>query len=153
MGIALNLEEESVGVIVLGDYTGIREGDEARATGRIVQVPVGEALIGRTVDALGNPIDGKGPIATTAFRDVERVAPDVTKRSPVNIPVQTGVKAIDAMTAIGRGQRELIIGDRSTGKTAIALDTIINQKRWRPRLYLRRHRPEGCQGRPGRGRS
>jgi F-type H+-transporting ATPase subunit alpha len=128
MGIALNLEEESVGVIVLGDYTEIREGDEARATGRIVQVPVGEALIGRVVDALGNPIDGKGPINTTSFRDVERVAPDVTKRSPVNIPVQTGVKAIDAMTAIGRGQRELIIGDRSTGKTAIALDTIINQK-------------------------
>ncbi|HET9201008.1 MAG TPA: F0F1 ATP synthase subunit alpha [Dehalococcoidia bacterium] len=128
MGIALNLEEESVGVIVLGDYTEIREGDEARATGRIVQVPVGEALIGRVVDALGNPIDGKGPINTTAFRDVERVAPDVTKRTPVTIPVQTGIKAIDAMTAIGRGQRELIIGDRSTGKTVIAIDTIINQK-------------------------
>jgi F-type H+/Na+-transporting ATPase subunit alpha len=128
MGIALNLEEESVGVIVLGDYTAIHEGDEARATGRIVQVPVGDALVGRVVDALGNPIDGKGPINTTAFRDVERVAPDVTKRSPVNTPVQTGIKAIDAMIPIGRGQRELIIGDRSTGKTAIAVDTIINQK-------------------------
>ncbi|MEX2237305.1 MAG: F0F1 ATP synthase subunit alpha [Dehalococcoidia bacterium] len=128
MGIALNLEEESVGTIVLGDYTEIREGDEAKATGQIVRVPVGEALIGRVVDALGAPIDGKGPINTTAFRDIERVAPDVTKRSPVNVPVQTGIKAIDAMIPVGRGQRELIIGDRSTGKTAIAIDTIINQK-------------------------
>ncbi|MPZ22090.1 MAG: F0F1 ATP synthase subunit alpha [Dehalococcoidia bacterium] len=128
MGIALNLEEESVGVIVLGDHTEIKEGDEARATGRIVQVPVGDALIGRVVDALGNPVDGKGPIASTSFRDIERTAPDVTRRQPVNVPVQTGIKSIDAMIPVGRGQRELIIGDRSTGKTAIALDTIINQK-------------------------
>jgi F-type H+/Na+-transporting ATPase subunit alpha len=127
MGIALNLEEEIVGAIILGDYTDIREGDEARASGRIVRVPVGDALLGRVVDALGNPLDGKGPINTEKYRDIERVAPDVTKRAGVKIPVQTGVKAVDAMTAIGRGQRELIIGDRSTGKTAIALDSIINQ--------------------------
>ncbi|HML97697.1 MAG TPA: F0F1 ATP synthase subunit alpha [Tepidiformaceae bacterium] len=128
MGIALNLEEESVSAVVLGEYSGIKEGDEVRSTGRIVEVPVGDALIGRVVDALGNPIDGKGPISTNRTRPIERIAPGVTLRKSVNQPVQTGIKSIDAMFPIGRGQRELIIGDRSTGKTAIALDTIINQK-------------------------
>ncbi len=128
MGIALNLEEESVSAVVLGEYADIKEGDEVRSTGRIVEVPVGDALIGRVVDALGNPIDGKGPIRTDRTRPIERIAPGVTLRKSVNQPVQTGIKSIDAMFPIGRGQRELIIGDRSTGKTAIALDTIINQK-------------------------
>jgi len=128
MGLALNLEEESVSAVVLGDYEDIKEGDEVRATGRIIEVPVGDELIGRVVDALGNPIDGKGPIGSTKSRPVERIAPGVTLRQSVDTPVQTGVKAIDAMIPIGRGQRELIIGDRSTGKSAIALDTIINQK-------------------------
>jgi F-type H+-transporting ATPase subunit alpha len=128
MGIALNLEEETVSAVVLGDYSEIKEGDEVRGTGRIIEVPVGDALIGRVVDALGNPIDGKGPINTTKTRPIERIAPGVTLRKSVNAPVQTGIKAIDAMIPIGRGQRELIIGDRSTGKTQIALDTIINQK-------------------------
>ena len=128
MGLALNLEEESVSAVVLGDYEDIKEGDEVRATGRIIEVPVGDELIGRVVDALGIPIDGKGPIGTTKTRPVERIAPGVTLRQSVDTPVQTGVKAIDAMIPIGRGQRELIIGDRSTGKSAIALDTIINQK-------------------------
>jgi F-type H+-transporting ATPase subunit alpha len=128
MGIALNLEEETVSAVVLGDYSEIKEGDEVRGTGRIIEVPVGDALIGRVVDALGNPIDGKGPINTTKTRSIERIAPGVTLRKSVNAPVQTGIKAIDAMIPIGRGQRELIIGDRSTGKTQIALDTIINQK-------------------------
>ncbi len=128
MGMALNLEEESVSAVILGHYEDIKEGDQVRATGRIIEVPVGDALIGRVVDPLGNPIDGKGPIATTKTRPVERIAPGVTLRKSVNAPVQTGIKAIDAMIPIGRGQRELIIGDRSTGKSAIALDTIINQK-------------------------
>ncbi|HMO95303.1 MAG TPA: F0F1 ATP synthase subunit alpha [Tepidiformaceae bacterium] len=128
MGIALNLEEESVSAVVLGDHSDIKEGDEVRSTGRIIEVPVGDALIGRVVDALGNPIDGKGPINTSRTRPIERIAPGVTLRKSVNQPVQTGIKSIDAMFPIGRGQRELIIGDRSTGKTAIALDTIINQK-------------------------
>jgi F-type H+-transporting ATPase subunit alpha len=128
MGIALNLEEESVSAVVLGEYSDIKEGDEVRSTGRIIEVPVGDALIGRVVDALGNPIDGKGPIRTDRTRPIERIAPGVTLRQSVNQPVQTGIKSIDAMFPIGRGQRELIIGDRSTGKTAIALDTIINQK-------------------------
>ncbi len=128
VGLALNLEEANVGVMILGDYSEIKEGDEVRATGRVAQVPVGEALIGRVVDPLGNPLDGKGPINTSETRPVERIAPDVTKRQSVNTPVQTGIKAIDAMTAIGRGQRQLIIGDRSTGKTVIAIDTILNQK-------------------------
>ena len=127
-GLALNLEEENVGVMILGDYSDIREGDEVHATGRVAEVPVGEALIGRVVDPVGNPIDGKGPINTDKTRPVERIAPDVTKRKSVDTPIQTGIKAIDAMTAIGRGQRQLIIGDRSTGKTVIAVDTIINQK-------------------------
>jgi len=128
MGIALNLEEESVSAVVLGEYDDIKEGDEVRSTGRIIEVPVGDALIGRVVDPLGNPLDGKGPINTSTRRSIERIAPGVTLRKSVNQPVQTGIKSIDAMFPIGRGQRQLIIGDRSTGKTAIALDTIINQK-------------------------
>lgn len=128
MGMALNLEDELVGAIILGEYADLQEGDLVKATGRIVEVPVGEALIGRVVDALGRPVDGKGPIATTRFRPIERIAPGVIAREPVNTPVQTGIIAIDAMIPIGRGQRELIIGDRQTGKTAIVLDTIINQK-------------------------
>ncbi|MDA0988030.1 MAG: F0F1 ATP synthase subunit alpha [Chloroflexi bacterium] len=128
MGIALNLEEDSVGVVILGDDSQIKEGDEVRSTGRIVEVPVGEGLLGRVVDALGRPIDGRGAIKSEKNRPVERVAPNVVMRKSVNLPVQTGIKAIDAMIPIGRGQRELIIGDRSTGKSAIALDTIVNQK-------------------------
>ncbi len=127
-GLAFNLEENSVGVAILGDYLGIAEGDEVRCTGELLQVPVGEALIGRVVDTLGNPLDGKGPIVTPHRRLVEFNAPGVAERQPVDQPLQTGIKAIDSMTPIGRGQRELIIGDRKTGKTAIALDTIINQK-------------------------
>ncbi len=127
-GIALNLEEDQVGAVLLGDYTELKEGDEVKRTGRIMSVPVGEALIGRVVDALGNPIDGKGPIVATEYFAIERIAPGVIDRQPVKQPVQTGIKAIDSMIPIGRGQRELIIGDRQTGKTAIALDTIINQK-------------------------
>ena len=127
-GMALNLEEESVGAIILGDYTDIKEGDEVRSTGRIAEVPVGDALIGRVVNPLGEPADGRGPISTTSSRPVERVAPNVVLRKSVDTPVQTGIKAIDSMIPIGRGQRELIIGDRSTGKSAIAVDTIINQK-------------------------
>ena len=128
MGMALNLEEETVGAVILGNATGIKEGDIVKTTGRVVEVPVGQALLGRVVDPLGRPIDGKGPIAATSTRPVERIAPGVIVRKSVDTPVQTGVKAIDALIPIGRGQRELIIGDRQTGKTAIALDTIINQK-------------------------
>ncbi|MCJ7763689.1 MAG: F0F1 ATP synthase subunit alpha [Dehalococcoidales bacterium] len=128
MGIALNLEEDSVAAVILGDDSGIKEGDEVRATGRISEVPVGEELIGRVVDSLGRPLDGKGAIKAKKVRPLERVAPNVVDRKSVNTPVQTGIKAIDSMIPIGRGQRELIIGDRSTGKTAIALDTIVNQK-------------------------
>src|SRR5712692_5310286 len=129
MGIALNLEEESVGVMVVGPYTQIEEGDEVRRTGRIASVPVGPELVGRVVNPLGEPLDGKGPLPRgLASRPVEVIAPRVVLRSPVNTPVQTGIKAIDAMIPIGRGQRELIIGDRQTGKTAVALDTIINQR-------------------------
>ncbi len=127
-GLALNLEEETVGAIILGDYTRIREGDEVKTTGLVASVPVGEALIGRVVNALGDPLDERGPIATTERRPTERIAPDVVSRVEVNQPVQTGIKAVDAMVPIGRGQRELIIGDRSTGKTAIAIDAIINQR-------------------------
>jgi len=127
-GIAMNLEEDQVGAVLLGDYTEIKEGDEVKRTRRIMSVPVGEELIGRVVNALGEPIDGKGPVQTTRFNPVERLAPGVVARQPVKEPMQTGIKAIDAMIPIGRGQRELIIGDRQTGKTAIALDTIINQK-------------------------
>ena len=128
MGMALNLEEETVGAVILGDDTGIKEGDVVKTTGRVVEVPVGQALIGRVVDPLGRPLDDKGPIAATSTRPVERIAPGVIVRQGVDTPVQTGVKAIDALIPIGRGQRELIIGDRQTGKTAIAIDTIINQK-------------------------
>ncbi|MGZ4826298.1 MAG: F0F1 ATP synthase subunit alpha [Terriglobales bacterium] len=127
-GIAMNLEEAQVGVVLLGEYTEIKEGDEVKRTGRIASVPVGENLIGRVVNALGVPIDDKGPIATTEYLPVERIAPGVIDRQPVRQPMATGLKAIDAMIPIGRGQRELIIGDRQTGKTAIALDTIINSK-------------------------
>jgi F-type H+-transporting ATPase subunit alpha len=128
MGIALNLEEDSVAAVIMGDYTSIKEGDEVRCTGRIAEVPVGEALIGRVVDALGNPLDGQGAIKTKKTMPMERIAPNVTRRKSVDTPVQTGIKAIDSLIPLGRGQRELIIGDRSTGKTAITLDTIINQK-------------------------
>jgi len=128
MGTAFNLEKDSVGVIVMGDYAGITEDMTVRATGRIASVPVGDAMIGRVVNALGEPIDGKGPIATTGFRPIERIAPGVIQRQDVDTPVQTGIKSIDSMIPVGRGQRELIIGDRQTGKTAIAIDTIINQK-------------------------
>src|SRR6516162_2362168 len=127
-GIAMNLEEDQVGSVLLGDYTEIKEGDEVKRTRRIMSVPVGEALIGRVVNALGQPIDGKGPIATTQFNPIERLAPGVVYRQPVKEPMMTGIKAVDAMIPIGRGQRELIIGDRQTGKTAIAIDAIINQK-------------------------
>ena len=127
-GIALNLEADSVGVVVLGEYDAVREGDEVKTTGRIIETPVGYGLLGRVVDPLGRPLDGKGGIASDKTRPVEIVAPDVTMRKSVDTPVQTGIKAIDAMIPIGRGQRELILGDRSTGKTAIAVDTIINQK-------------------------
>jgi F-type H+/Na+-transporting ATPase subunit alpha len=128
MGMAFNLEEETVGALILGDYTKLKEGDQVKTTGRVVEVPVGDALIGRVVSPLGVPLDDKGPIAATGTRPVERIAPGVIVRQPVDTPVQTGIKVIDSMIPIGRGQRELIIGDRQTGKTAIAVDTIINQK-------------------------
>ena len=128
LGLAFNLEEDSVGIIIMGEYTEIEEGDEVRSTGRIASVPVGDALIGRVVNALGQPIDGKGPISTDKSRPIERIAPGVVLRQDVDQPVQTGIKSIDSMIPIGRGQRELIIGDRQTGKSAIAIDTIINQK-------------------------
>jgi F-type H+-transporting ATPase subunit alpha len=127
-GMALNLEEDNIGCVIMGPYTQIREGDTVKRTGRIVEVPVGEAMLGRVVNALGQPIDGKGPINTTKFRNIEHRAEGVLERKSVNQPLQTGLKAIDSMVPIGRGQRELIIGDRQTGKTAIAVDTIINQK-------------------------
>jgi F-type H+-transporting ATPase subunit alpha len=127
-GIALNLEEDNVGVIILGPDTDIKEGQQVKRTGRIVSVPVGEELLGRVVDPLGNPIDGKGPVATRKYRTIENTAPSVIQRQPVKQPLQTGIRAIDSLIPIGKGQRELIIGDRSTGKTAIAIDTIINQK-------------------------
>jgi len=129
MGLVLNLEETEVGVIILGDYTGIKEGQEVRTTGKVLQVPAGLGLLGRVVDVLGNPLDGKGPVKTDAAYPVEKIAPGIIKRRGVNQPVQTGIMAIDAMIPIGRGQRELIIGDRSTGKTTIGIDTIINQAR------------------------
>jgi F-type H+/Na+-transporting ATPase subunit alpha len=128
MGLTLNLEESQVGVVLLGDFTALREGDQVKRTGRIMEVPVGEALMGRVVNALAEPIDGKGPIATDKTNPVERLAPGVVDRQPVKEPMQTGLKPIDAMIPIGRGQRELIIGDRQTGKTAVAIDTILNQK-------------------------
>src|SRR5579864_2371187 len=128
MGIALNLEEDQVGTVLLGEYQEIKEGDEVRRTGKIMSVPVGDAVIGRVVNALGQPIDGKGPVASSESRPIEAIAPGVVDRRPVREPLQTGIKAIDAMIPIGRGQRELIIGDRQTGKTTIAIDTIYNQK-------------------------
>ncbi|NLF07075.1 MAG: F0F1 ATP synthase subunit alpha, partial [Pirellulaceae bacterium] len=127
-GLAFNLEENSVGVIILGDYLSINEGEEVRGTGRLLSVPVGEAVLGRVIDPLGNPLDGGGPVASSETRLVESDAPGIAARQPVNVPLQTGIKAIDSMTPIGRGQRELIIGDRKTGKTSICIDTIINQK-------------------------
>src|SRR6266853_6993006 len=128
-GLALNLEETEVGVIVLGDYTQLQEGDEVRTTGKLLQVPVGKKLLGRVVNTLGEPVDGKGPVESNIFYPVEKLAPGIIRRSPVRQPVQTGIMAIDAMIPIGRGQRELIIGDRSTGKTTICIDTIISQAR------------------------
>src|SRR4051794_26590466 len=129
VGLALNLEESEVGAIILGDYTKIQEGDEVRTTGKLLQVPVGKGLLGRVVDALGQPVDGKGPIKSEVAYPVEKIAPGIIKRKSVSQPVQTGIMAVDAMIPIGRGQRELIIGDRSTGKTTIGVDTMINQAR------------------------
>ena len=161
-GMALNLEEDNVGAVLLGADTDIKEGDEVRRTGRIMEVPVGEAMIGRVVNSLGQPIDGKGPIETQDSSPIERIAPGVIDRHPVNQPLQTGLKAIDSMVPIGRGQRELIIGDRQTGKTAVAIDAMISQKaawenepEWKPgasgrRLHLCRYRPEALDGGPGR---
>jgi F-type H+-transporting ATPase subunit alpha len=128
MGLAFNLEADNVGIIIMGEYTSIEEGDTVKGTGRIVSVPVGEGLVGRVVNALGEPVDGRGPISFDKYRPIERIAPNVVTRKSVDTPVQTGIKAIDSMIPIGRGQRELIIGDRQTGKTALAIDTIINQK-------------------------
>ncbi|MGH8272395.1 MAG: F0F1 ATP synthase subunit alpha, partial [Gammaproteobacteria bacterium] len=127
-GLALNLERDSVGAVALGDYVGIAEGSTVKTTGRILEVPVGEALLGRVVDALGRPLDGKGPIKAKETYPIEQVAPGVISRQSVSQPVQTGLKSVDAMVPVGRGQRELIIGDRQTGKTAVAVDTIINQR-------------------------
>ena len=152
-GLVLNLEEDNVGIAVMGETHHVREGDIVRRTGRILEVPVGEELVGRVVDALGNPIDGKGAIEARESRRVELKAPGIVARKSVHEPLQTGIKAIDAMTPIGRGQRELIIGDRQTGKTAIAIDTIINQKKHRRVLHLRRDRPEAVDGRAGGGQA
>ncbi len=124
-GIAMNLEEDQVGSVLLGEYLELKEGDEVKRTGRIMSVPVGEALVGRVVNSLGQPVDGKGSIATSDFNPIERLAPGVVERQPVREPIQTGIKAVDAMIPIGRGQRELIIGDRQTGKTAIALEDMM----------------------------
>src|SRR5258708_18630868 len=129
IGLALNLEETEVGAIILGDYLGIHEGSEVKTTGKLLSVPVGKGLLGRVVDALARSLDGKGPIKESAFYPVEKIAPGIIRRKPVSQPVQTGIMAIDAMIPIGRGQRELIIGDRSTGKTTIGVDTMINQAR------------------------
>src|SRR5436190_7171813 len=129
VGLALNLEETEVGVIILGDYTGVREGQEVRTTGKLLQVPVGKGLLGRVVNALGQPLDGKGPVKSETSYPVEKIAPGIIRRKSVSQPVQTGIMAIDAMIPIGRGQRELIIGDRSTGKTTIGIDTIISNAR------------------------
>ena len=129
MGLALNLEETEVGAIILGDYTGVKEGQEVRTTGKLLSVPVGKGLLGRVVDSLGRPLDGKGPVQTDKTYPVEKIAPGIIKRRSVSQPVQTGIMPIDAMIPIGRGQRELIIGDRSTGKTTICIDTMINNAR------------------------
>ncbi len=135
-GLALNLERDSVGAVILGDASSLSEGQKGKCTGRILEVPVGPALLGRVVDALGNPIDGKGPIDAARTSPIEKVAPGVIARKSVDQPVQTGLKAIDAMIPVGRGQRELIIGDRQTGKSAIAIDAIINQKGTGVKLYF-----------------
>jgi len=148
-GVALNLDEDSIGAVIMGDSAAIEEGDEVRSTGRVLEVPVGDGLLGRVVDALGNPLDGKGPIESTETRLLETQAPSVVQRQPVNEPLQTGIKAIDAMTPIGRGQRQLIIGDRQTGKTAIVVDTIINRQG--REVHLRRHWPEVVDRRRGAG--
>ena len=155
-GLALNLEETEVGAILLGDPTKVMEGDEAKTTGKLLQIPVGKALLGRVVNTLGQPLDGKGPIKSEIAYPLEKIAPGVIKRKSVSQPVQTGIMAIDAMIPIGRGQRELIIGDRATGKSTIAIDTIISQARLNKAaeegpalLYLRRHRPKEFQRRPG----
>ena len=128
LGVALNLDEDSIGTVIMGDASGIEEGDEVRSTGRVLSIPVGDALLGRVVDPLGTPLDGKGELGATERRLLETQAPTVVERQPVKEPLQTGLKAIDAMTPIGRGQRQLIIGDRQTGKTAIVVDTILAQK-------------------------
>src|SRR5213596_1375024 len=146
-GLALNLEETEVGAIILGDYTGIKEGQEVRTTGRLLQVPVGKGLLGRVVNVLGQPVDGKGPIKSETTYTVEKIAPGIIKRRSVSQPVQTGIMAIDAMIPIGRGQRELIIGDRSTGKTTIAVDTIISQAKQNKAAEqgkLKDHKPLYC---------
>jgi len=146
-GMAQNLEENTVSIVLLGSDVGIKEGSTVKRTGKVVSVPVGEAMIGRVVNALGQPIDGAGPIETTEFRAIESPAPGIIDRQPVKEPLQTGIKAIDSMIPIGRGQRELIIGDRQTGKTTIASDTIINQK---GKDVICRHRPEALyRGKPG----
>src|SRR5215208_4969878 len=129
VGLALNLEETEVGAIILGEYTAVREGQEVRTTGRLLQVPVGKGLLGRVVNALGQPLDGKGPVKSETAYPVEKIAPGIIRRKSVSQPLQTGIMAVDAMIPIGRGQRELIIGDRSTGKTTICVDTMINQAR------------------------
>jgi F-type H+-transporting ATPase subunit alpha len=145
-GLALNLEETEVGVIVLGDYTQLEEGDEAHTTGKLLQVPVGRGLLGRVVNTLGEPLDGKGPVKSDVSYPVEKMAPGIIRRHPVDQPVQTGILPIDAMIPIGRGQRELIIGDRSTGKTTICIDTIISQAR----LNKAADRPGDCGSRASR---
>src|SRR5262249_20732927 len=127
-GIALNLDVRQIGVVILGDFSRVEEGQQVRRTGEVLSVPVGDAYLGRVVDSLGNPVDGKGEIETTRRRELELPAPGVMKRQPVKEPVQTGIKAIDSLTPIGRGQRQLIIGDRQTGKTTVCIDTILNQK-------------------------
>jgi F-type H+-transporting ATPase subunit alpha len=142
-GIALNLDEDSIGAVLLGPDATVREGDPVKRTHRIAEVPVGNGLMGRVVDPVGRPLDGKGTLKYSRTRVIERIAPGVIERSEVNVPLQTGIKAIDSMVPIGRGQRELIIGDRQTGKTTIVLDTIINQKKHRSPLCLRSHWSKG----------
>ncbi len=147
IGVALNLEEDRVGAMVLGSYTDIKEGDEVKTTGKILSIPVSDAMIGRVINPLGTPVDGKGDIKAEKYYPVEKIAPGVITRKSVNQPVQTGIKAIDAMIPIGRGQRELIIGDRQTGKTAIAIDTIINQKEQNMKcIYVAARRSQKSQG-------
>src|SRR6202008_3142108 len=146
-GLALNLEETEVGAIILGDYTSIKEGQEVRTTGKLLQVPAGKGLLGRVVNALGQPIDGKGPIKSETNYPVEKIAPGIIKRKSVSVPVQTGILPVDAMIPIGRGQRELIIGDRATGKTTVAVDTIISQaklNRAAEEGHLKNHKPLYC---------